>query len=225
MTGSYNFKLVLMNKGLRYFLFLSIAVFCCLFRVYAEDTSGSEVYLKNQDKLSGIIVEEDKDRIILEHGILGRLEIGRESIERISAITPAVPEEKEEKIWTREISAGYTRASGNTESSSASADLRLKRKTERNEFTARAEGYYGSSDKKMDTQRYLGMLRYALSFGRNLKWYRFYKFEADHDRFANIDYRLVPSLGYGFWFSDTPDWKAMAELAQKSWVRMLPEAI
>ena len=39
----------------------------------------------------------------------------------------------------------------------------------------------------------------------------FYKLEADHDRFANINYRLTPAIGLGYWFSDTDDYKLMLE--------------
>ncbi len=56
------------------------------------------------------------------------------------------------------------------------------------------------------------MARYAYSFGGDLKWYNFYKLEADEDYFADIDYRLTPSTGVGYWFSDTDDLKAMAEM-------------
>ena len=63
----------------------------------------------------------------------------------------------------------------------------------------------------MDAQRWNLMSRYAFSFGE-MKWYNFYKAEANHDRFANIDYRIIPSSGVGYWFSDAEDFKAMAEL-------------
>ena len=63
----------------------------------------------------------------------------------------------------------------------------------------------------MDYQKWYGMSRYAFSFGGNKNWYNFYKLEFDHDRFANIDYRAIPSAGVGYWFSDTDDWKAMVE--------------
>ena len=65
----------------------------------------------------------------------------------------------------------------------------------------------------MNAQRYDGMARYAFSFGKHLAWYNFYAFEAMHDRFANIDWRLTPSTGLGYWFADEAAWKATVELA------------
>lgn len=65
----------------------------------------------------------------------------------------------------------------------------------------------------MDGRDFDGLLRYAYSFGKRKQWYHFFKFEGDQDKFINIDYRLVPSMGIGYWFSDTEELKMMAELA------------
>ena len=64
----------------------------------------------------------------------------------------------------------------------------------------------------MNAQRYDAMTRYAYSFGKKKKWYNFYKAEVNRDRFANIDVRLIPSTGVGYWFSDSPKWKLFTEL-------------
>jgi len=42
-------------------------------------------------------------------------------------------------------------------------------------------------------------------------WYNFYRVEADHDRFADIDYRFVPAAGVGYWFYDLPKLKLLLE--------------
>jgi putative salt-induced outer membrane protein YdiY len=64
----------------------------------------------------------------------------------------------------------------------------------------------------MSAQRYDAMARYAFSFGEKRRWYNFYKFEWLHDRFALIDARLLPSIGLGYWWIDTADFKMMAEV-------------
>jgi len=63
----------------------------------------------------------------------------------------------------------------------------------------------------MDAQRWDSLVRYAYSFGSRKAWYNFYKIEADHDRFANINYRTIPSVGFGYWFWDKDEYKAMVE--------------
>jgi len=89
----------------------------------------------------------------------------------------------------------------------------FRRKVEKvNEFRVQGDAFYGAQNRKMNSQRYSGMVRFAHSFGKEKKWYRFIKTEGDHDRFANINVRITPSIGIGYWFWDLPGWKAMAEL-------------
>lgn len=133
----------------------------------------------------------------------------------ISLMTvPAFAEETEgELIITREFSVGYNAASGNTRNNQVSGSFLFNRnKKHINETTLKANTYYSSTKRKMDAQKWYTMARYALSFGSNKKWYNFYRLEADHDRFADIDYRLVPVAGIGYWFYDTDALKLMAEL-------------
>ncbi|MBU1148368.1 MAG: DUF481 domain-containing protein [Candidatus Omnitrophica bacterium] len=120
----------------------------------------------------------------------------------------------EEVVWDRKVSLGYNRSSGNTDSSELNTSLFINRnRMHVDEMTLKGNVYYASSDKKMDAQKWDGSGRYAFSFGREKKWYNFYKMAVDHDRFANIDYRLLPSTGLGYWFHDTDSLKLMMEAA------------
>jgi len=113
--------------------------------------------------------------------------------------------------WTKELSLGYNKTSGNTEKAEFSTAGMLNRKTTSNEITLKGDVYYSSADKNMDAQKWSGLGRYAYSFGEQKKWFNSYQLQADHDRFADVDYRLLPTVGIGYWFSDTDDWKFMAE--------------
>ncbi|MFH1867695.1 MAG: DUF481 domain-containing protein [Candidatus Omnitrophota bacterium] len=119
---------------------------------------------------------------------------------------------KEQGKWKREASAGYNLATGNTEESQLSGKFIANKKTDHYEFSLKGDAYYSSSDEKMNAQKYSGMTRFAYSFGSDLKWYNFYSLDAGHDRFADIDYRLVSAGGIGYWFSAEPDFKALVEL-------------
>ena len=117
-----------------------------------------------------------------------------------------------EIIWKREVSAGYNAASGNTRDSQAFGGFLVSRnRVHIDEITLKGEGFYSSSDRKMNAQRWYGLGRYGLSLGKAKKWYSFGRLEADHDRFADIDYRLVPAAGVGYWFYDLPEIKMMVE--------------
>jgi len=182
--------------------------------ILLQSLSADEVHLKNGDKISGKVIKEDEIVITVETDAMGPVSIRKEFVERIltdEEIEVVQLKQERPKLWEREISLGYNKSSGNTQSSQLSMRLYANRKTENDELTLKADSFYSSSNKKMDAQRYSGMIRYAFSFWLR-KWYNFYKLQADHDRFANIDYRIIPSIGVGYWFSDEPDWKAMTEV-------------
>ncbi|NQU73825.1 MAG: DUF481 domain-containing protein [Candidatus Omnitrophica bacterium] len=183
-----------------------------IFMLSGSNLCADEVFFKNGDKVTGKIVRQDKQVVVIQSDAIGMISVKRDAVKEIITEETKAAKVKEErpKLWERKIQVGYNEARGNTENAQISMGMYANRKTDRNEFTVKADSFYSSADKKMDTQKWSGMIRYALSFWEK-NWYNFYKLENDHDRFANIDYRVIPSSGLGYWFSDTPHWKAMAE--------------
>lgn len=180
----------------------------------ASGQRETSLYLKNGDRISGRVVAEDEKEIAIENEALGRVVIKKDFIRGSPSSRKeeaAAVKEERPKLWEREVAIGYGKSSGNTKNSLFSAELWANRKTDKDEFTIKGNTFYSSSNNKMDAQKWYGMLRYAFSFwGR--KWYDFYRLESDHDRFANVNYRLVPATGIGYWFSDSADWKALLEM-------------
>ena len=116
-------------------------------------------------------------------------------------------------LWTREITVGFNRTTGNTREDSFAGSFLWNRQDKHvDEWTLKGNLFYSSTKRKMDRQKWYTMGRYAHSLGLEKKWYNFYRIEADHDRFADIDYRLVPALGIGYWFFDLPEIKLMLEI-------------
>ena len=208
----------------------AVVVALCVMSL-APWVSADEIHLKNGDRLSGRIVSEEDGRLVLEHEAAGAITVNTAFVERIvrdaqALVTEGSPEtaahltgsaesragEVEPSLWERELALGYNLNRGNTIDEALSSKLFAHRKTDHNELTLKMEGYYSETDRRMTAQRYDGMGRYAFSFGSRMAWYNFYKLEMEHDRFANIDWRLTPSTGLGYWFADEADWKAMAEV-------------
>lgn len=192
-----------------------------LFFIFQTYVYAEEIHLKNGDTVSGEIIEQSDENISLKTDAMGTILIKRDFVDYVGSVdievsgesTPVDKEalaQAEETLWQREIAFGYNKSSGNTQNNQLSLRFNANRKTDHDEFIIKADSFYSSSNEKMDTQKWYGMLRYAFSFYEN-KWYNFYKIEGNHDRFANIDYRIVPSTGIGYWFSDEPDFKAMVE--------------
>lgn len=197
----------------KYFVILGIVIVPYFFLLPLG--GADEIYLINGDRVSGTIISETDNNIVVETEALGEVSIHRKSVERIvteAELEAATVKEEKQADWKRNIAIGFSKATGNTQNSQRTVALDMNRKTGQDEFTMKGSYYYSSSDRKMNSQKWYSIIRYAYSFW-DKAWYNFYKLEADHDRFANIDYRLIPALGIGYWFSDTPDWKAMVEVA------------
>ncbi|MFC1594283.1 YdiY family protein [Candidatus Omnitrophota bacterium] len=179
----------------------------------ALESNAAVVYMKNSDKITGTITEDNDNSIVVETEGMGSVVITKEHVDRIetdAAEAEVVVEEPADE-WERNVSLGYSKSSGNTQNSEVATKLSLHRKTDEDEFHFQGDTYYSSTNKRMDAQQWNLMSRYALSF-EDKSWFNFYKIEVNHDRFANIDYRIVPSIGIGYWFEDTDDFKLMTEL-------------
>ncbi len=198
-------------------LLILAAIFLTSSQLHAK-----EIFLKNGDKVTGEIVKETKKKIIVQTQAFGKVSVDKEFVdygltddveaivEDIFLETEKVPQDEKSK-WSRKISLGYSQASGNTEASQFSGKFDISRKLDHAEWSGKLHSYISSANEKMDAKKFNGMLRYAFSFGQEYKWYNFYKFEGNQDRFANVNYRLIPSAGVGYWFSDEEEWKAMIE--------------
>jgi len=194
---------------------IGAVIFVFLFLFIQSYLFADEIYLKNGDRISGNINSETEESVTIETEAIESITINRafvDNVVRSGEIEETPFEPKEDKLWQSEIAVGYSKANGNTQSNQFSLRSKSNRKTDHDEFTLKGNVHYSSSNKKMDSQKWYGMGRYAFSFW-DRKWYNFYKLEGDHDRFANIDYRVIPSTGIGYWLSDEPDWKAMVEMA------------
>ncbi|MFT7538839.1 MAG: putative salt-induced outer membrane protein YdiY [Lysobacterales bacterium] len=187
--------------------------------VLTATASADEVYLKNGDKVTGSLNRESATELVIDTEALGVITIGRNFVdkhvtnEELAMAKVKEAAAKKDVEWTREVSVGISQTGGNTEKGSFSGNIDVNRKTDKDEWTAAYSQYLASSNKKQDARKSKASLRYAASFGAEKEWFHFYKVEADQDRFSNIDYRILPSGGIGYWFADTDSFKANVETA------------
>jgi putative salt-induced outer membrane protein len=194
------------NVSLKAFIF-----FICFW--WTTSAWAMEIYLKNGDKISGVLVGEDDSFLLVQTSALGEVKVDKSFID-LPKTYPQQNKPSQVPVveWKKDFSLGYTQMGGNTKSQAGQSSIDINRKTPTNESTLKWDGSYSSSNRIVNGKKFYGMLRYAYSFGSNLKWYNFYKVEGDQDYFADIYYRVTPSTGVGYWFSDTDDLKAMTEL-------------
>lgn len=117
-----------------------------------------------------------------------------------------------ETTIARKLSLGGQLAGGNTDVQSFHTEFLLNRNRKFvDEITAK-----GSFDREFssgtETQfKAYSALRLAHSLSKD--YYRYYKLEAFHDRFQDIDLRLIPTVGLGYWFINEKDFRSMIEAA------------
>jgi hypothetical protein len=99
--------------------------------------------------------------------------------------------------FSGDVFAGYSMRSGNTDASSASIDAICRRNFMNSVLSAKAKVYYSESNKKMDGQKWSGLAKYDHDFGADRRWFANLQTGVDHDRFLDIDYRLMPAAGLG----------------------------
>lgn len=188
---------------------------------FAVQAFAEEIILQNGDRITGNILSDDASVLTIQSDALGTLSIDRAFVqapaynkEGLSGSIQEAEEQKQHAVeWARKLSIGYQKTGGNTDKNQLNSGVDIKRKTDSDEWAGNASLYYSSADNKMDAQKSYGSLRYSYFFGDAKAFHHFYKLEADHDRFANIDYRLLPSTGIGYWFSGQEKYKFMQELA------------
>lgn len=115
--------------------------------------------------------------------------------------------------WMRKVTAGLSTSGGNTEKGSLSAEFLMKRERDDDETQLRWTGYLGTSDSKLDSKKFYGLLRHDEKFGEDRTWYQFGKLEGMQDVFADINYRITPGYGVGRWLYDEDDFKLKLETA------------
>jgi len=117
-----------------------------------------------------------------------------------------------ELILQRKFSLGGQLTSGNTQVQSLHLDFSLNRNNKWvDETTFKASLDQEFSAGTQSQFKVYSFLRYGKSLSK--KYYSFGKLEAEHDRFQNIDVRIVPTLGVGYWFADEKGFKSMLETA------------
>lgn len=197
---------------------------CYLFLNFNTAAYGDEIYLKNGDRITGEVLQDAGSALEVKTEAMGKVLVSKDLIEKVEGKYKEIAQsgtgpvsgtdgtDKAETVWQREASVGYNLTKGNTKSEELSGSFLINRnRVHVDEITLKGDGFYSTADGQMNAQRWYVMPRYAFNFDGNKKWYNFYKVETDHDRFANIDYRVIPSVGLGYWFFDMEDIKLLAE--------------
>ncbi len=189
---------------------MRVLLLVCILSLLASSAAAEELLFKNGDRITAEIISETEETITVDSVLFGSVTINKNLLVQDE---PEAPGAEEESDWTRKVTLGYSQSGGNTEKSQFSGDVAVEKITGDKEYSGKYSAYVSSSDNAQDAREFKAVVRYANKFGSRKQWYNFYKVEGDQDRFSNIDYRITPSVGYGYWFYNRDDLKLKAETA------------
>jgi putative salt-induced outer membrane protein YdiY len=154
------------------------------------------VELLGGDVLRGEVVERTADRMILEHPVLGRLQIPTSQLAP-TTLHPGVLGTSVLRGWTKELAIGLGGSVGDTDEADLRATASLEMETDRKRW--RVDGRYdlGFADKEIDNHdAHLTALRDWL--WPQSKWFAFAYGLYDYDDFEAWKHRVTAGAGPGY---------------------------
>jgi putative salt-induced outer membrane protein YdiY len=115
------------------------------------------------------------------------------------------------EAWTGALLVGAQFARGNTFSDQANVAFDVARRTEQDRWTFTGAYNFGrqrdpaTGNRSTSTDNWNLTGKYDYFFTE--KFYGFGSFRYEHDRIADLDYRLIPGVGVGYLWADRPDLK------------------
>lgn len=165
--------------------------------------SAETVELLNGDKLEGVVILEQTEEIwVLEHPVLGRIEVP------VSAIKPPEPEKPGLfgtsflAGWDKALSAGFAGSSGVTDENNVNADLKFNQETtaHRDAFAAVYTLAEASGDRTKNSVSVSHQHDFLFS---GSKWFAFLAGDYTWDEFQVWDHRILGAGGAGYDFLRT----------------------
>ena len=192
--------------------------FACLSMHWVEAVEV-RISLRNGDVLRGRLISEG-DIVLIEHTILGDVEIPQRSVRSIirpnqnrnEGDTPEEPENEESQAsrsrmkdflrvisfenWSRQFEFGMNLQSGRRDKLDYNARFNVRRRIEKNDFRFEARRYFGESDRGKTTDRLYSNFRWR----RDLSPGVFYQTDTlySSDAIKEIDVNLEQTLGLGY---------------------------
>ena len=161
--------------------------------------AADTIELVNGDKLSGNVIEQTAERVVLEHPVLGRVEIPVEQIEPPKAPNGGLFGTSFLAGWTRTFQLGVSGAQGNTENSDVLAALDMGYEDEHKRWAFDAAYRFGKADGETTQHDAFAQLRRDWLL-EGSPWFVFALGRFDYDQFKSWTYRVSASPGIGYQF-------------------------
>ncbi len=171
------------------------------------------IELENGDKIEGAILEKNDQVWIVEHPVLGRLEIPVDEIKppEEENVKPGVFGTSFLKGWDKALSAGFNGSSGKSRDANINFDAHLKRETERNRMDWVARYYFSSTDKSTSDNQFDTRYVHDLLIP-DAKWFPFASPHYRYDAEQNWNHRFGLDVGVGYEVLKTEKWDVLGRL-------------
>jgi len=166
---------------------------------------AASVDLNNGDKLSGEILERTDTHIVVDHPVLGRLEIPRDQVKPPKSENPGLFGSSFLAGWSRTFQVGIAGSQGNSENTNVAAALDLDYADDRKRWAFDAAYQFGASEGETSQHNAFTSLRrdWLLADSR---WFFFGLGRGDYDDFRSWTYRISGSAGIGYEFVKSERW-------------------
>lgn len=166
--------------------------------------AADTIELVNGDKLSGAVLETSAERVVLDHPVLGRVEIPVEQIK---------PKRESHGLfgtsflegWKRSFQLGVSGAQGNTRKNDVLAALDLAYEDDHKRWAFGAAYRFGSADGETTENDAFAQLRRDWLFPDS-PWFLYGLARFDYDQFESWTYRVSGSPGIGYQFVKSEEW-------------------
>lgn len=192
----------------------------------AEETPTiQEFILTNGDKITGEVISETEEMIVIKNSLLGTLELQRTAIippepqtpvaisaeeaEAVAATAPIVPSKEVlpfldlPKNWEGRFSVGNSWQSGRSKKMSIDLRGQLTVKEEKDEYQYSAFYRFEETNSNVSSDRWGLGFRYRRELGTHTFLQANTTYESD--RIKHMDNHLLQTLGYGFRLVDNKD--------------------
>jgi len=185
----------------------------------AQDATPTVVTLQSGDTLSGTLVEETDEQVVIDHPTLGRLTIPIASVSSLSVgdvtreVQPAEAEddaeaqddevapEEEEYPWEGSLVFGLSGSTGNSEVVNLRFGASARRETDKTILDLAATYRFNKSDGEETENRFYARAQHDWLFNES-RWSWFALGEFEIDEFKDYDWRLGAFTGPGYRFID-----------------------
>ncbi|NOG54032.1 MAG: DUF481 domain-containing protein [Planctomycetes bacterium] len=173
----------------------------------SQEPPVTHVTLATGDHLSGILVEQNADHVVLDHAVLGRLTIPMAEVttvgepevpavaEPAADAEPFVPEPASE--WKSRFEVGFGSSTGNTDAQDFFAKIASKRKRDDSILKLDASYFYGANNGDRNKNKFTTGITHDWLVPES-KWFYFAQGRYDYDEFQSWDQRVSGAGGVGY---------------------------